>query len=86
MYLSNSLGLLLRLASERPNDPLATDPGVTEEVRECPDRVGGGPNEPPPDALTRLRDGREAFLDKPGRGADEGPGEPESPRTLMSSG
>lgn len=75
----------MRLASERPNDPVA-DTGVTEEVREWPERVGGSPYGPPPDILTGLRDGREAFLDKPGRGADEGPGEPESPSTLISSG
>jgi hypothetical protein len=78
----------MRLVSERPNDPLLPeDPGLTkDEEREWAVRAEVGPNGETPEAVIGLSAGREVFLDRLGRGADTGPGEPERPSILMSSG
>ena len=78
----------MRLASERPNDPLLPeDPEPANDVeREWAARFELYPNEATAEAVIGLSVGREVFLHRPGSGADMGPGELERPSTLISSG
>jgi len=79
---------LIRLASERPYDPLLfEDPGPTnDEEREWAGRFALGPNEVIPGGVKGPSADLEAFFDRLGKGADMGPGELERPRILRSSG
>jgi hypothetical protein len=55
--------------------------------RECKPRcVGGGPKVELPTASNELEGGLDDSLIGPGRGADKGPGDPDKPTVLMSSG
>ena len=78
----------MRLASERPNDPvLPEDPGPTnDEERAWAERFVVALNEEIPGEVMGLSPDREAFLDRLDTGADKGAGEPERPNILMSSG
>lgn len=88
MYLSISLlWLFTRLASARPNDPLPPDAAgaiAKDELREWGVRDETVPREGPPAGLIGLSEGRDGLRDS--KGADKGPGPPDRPMTLRSSG